>query len=212
MTSEPLRPSPGRVKAYTLYPEHVECFRRGLRTIETRYQPTRYRGPILLHAGIRDPASPAAARDPISRAAMTAIGPAAELTRGAIVLSAQLVDCVPINRYPARPMAANIYEVGGTLTLRRTADQVWPEDIQAQRHLGDFTPGRWGLLLEDIAPTTDRCPACWGDDQGWIRAPGTPRRCPVCPDDTPGRCGPIPARGRLGLWEWKWADYPVAGP
>lgn len=68
--------------------------------------------------------------------------------------------------------------------------------VTDQLPFADFTPGRWAVLLDDVKPTTDRCPACWGT---W--AP-----CRVC--FTPngyvggaGTCPPIPWKGKPGVWQ-----------
>ncbi len=140
---------------------------------------------------------------------------------GAVVATATLTDCVPVNEHPARPMQPNVYVVGSTLTVRRSADQVWPEDIEAQRPLGDFTPGRWAWLLADIKPTTERCPYCWGaggfqeDSMILYGVPGGSGWSDPCPVCNPGGrrteplgvcaygCDPVPAKGKQGLWNWE---------
>lgn len=80
-------------------------------------------------------------------------------------------------------------------------------DVSDQQPFGDFTPGRWAWLLDDLAPITERCPACWGD--GWkagVRRDewgGADKACPVC--NGVGRLGAwegVPVKGRLGVWEW----------
>ena len=85
--------------------------------------------------------------------------------------------------------------------------------------LGDFAPGRWAWILADAAPTTERCPACWGAipravpghcvdiDGAWWHAPGDCVLCDCCDAlcevcRGAGRCAPIPARGRQRAWEW----------
>lgn len=103
-------------------------------------------------------------------------------------------------------------------------------DISDQLPYGDWTPGRHAWLIEDAAPTTERCPWCWGTGKSWgscdacldrrtklvDAGPGRPQRrvpcpdcctpdgealpCPACKDV--GRCGPIPATGRQGFFEW----------
>jgi activating signal cointegrator 1 len=82
---------------------------------------------------------------------------------GAVVAIAQLVDCVPIcaieDEDPPPCLA-----VGPTdLTLwgvpdywHHEADEV---DVTDQRPFGDFTPGRWAWLLDDIRPLPEPVPA-----------------------------------------------------
>lgn len=98
------------------------------------------------------------------------------LPLGAVVASAVLTDCVPIvgededldrdsldraciEHRPPGAMNAGLWlwpvEDEGE-------DMAEPADVSRQLPYGDYTPGRWALLLDDIAPTTERCPACWG--------------------------------------------------
>jgi hypothetical protein len=75
------------------------------------------------------------------------------------------------------------------------------DDISDQLPYGDWTPGRWAWRITEAAPTTERCPWCWGYS-GW-HGQGEERAfygCPVC--DGAGRCDPIPATGKQGWWDW----------
>ncbi len=99
-------------------------------------------------------------------------------------------------------------------------------EVNDQLPFGDFTPGRYAWLLTDITPTTVRCPICHdnptGRERAWHQSHSggicdaahgscfTPwcrcrchveARCPVCRGA--GRCDPIPAKGRQGLWNWE---------
>lgn len=77
----------------------------------------------------------------------------------------------------------------------------------------DLSPGQWVVTIEDWAPTTDRCPRCWGaehlpctdpmcePDDGdshvhWVT-------CPTC--DGVGSCPPVPVAaaldGTITTWE-----------
>jgi hypothetical protein len=80
-----------------------------------------------------------------------------------------------------------------------------PDDSVARR--------RWALLLDDIKPTTARCPWCWGErceDPGaydhWLEtgdaaAAAALDPCRVCEGE--GLCDPVPARGQQAVpWEW----------
>lgn len=77
--------------------------------------------------------------------------------------------------------------------------------VESERPLGEYDPGRWALLLTDHAPTTRRCPWCWGT--GFLV--GDPPvsavvPCSTCggPGKSTGLCPPVPARGRQGVWRW----------
>lgn len=155
---------------------------------------------------------------------------------GCVVASATLAACVPMVSWaplggPAA-WAAHMIPMRGTdaermLLLRDAAgarealasDGPLPAEIDATDQIpyGGFAPGRWAWLLEDVKPTTARCPACWGT--GWVCDEhetgacaecvwhdGSTHGCPVC---TPaggrggtGSIGPIPAKGRQGMWTW----------
>lgn len=77
------------------------------------------------------------------------------------------------------------------------------DDVTDQLPFSDFTPGRWAVLLDDVTPTTDRRPACWGrkvravSGDEWL-LPG----CDVC--GATGTCPPIPWKGKPGVWEVTW--------
>lgn len=204
------------VKALTLWQPWAALVEHGHKTIETRSWATSYRGPLIVHAASKGPKDGYKVGGwrvdyPNHPGFLVRVGHSevGTLHLGAIVATAELTGCVPINRHPARPMQPNVYTIGDTLTLRRNADQVWPEDINDQRPFGDFTPGRWAWLLEDIKPTTERCPACWGTGNaaqvaftvgpGWNAESGADR-CLPC--SGLGSREPIPAKGRQRLWDW----------
>lgn len=73
--------------------------------------------------------------------------------------------------------------------------------IEGQRPYGDFAPGRWAWLFDELEPTRARCPWCWGNK--WEPRPDdriSMFDCRAC--NGQGACEPIPARGAQKLWEW----------
>ena len=84
------------MRVLSLYPEHVEALRLGLRTVETRSWRTGLRERIALHASLRDPDSAEARRDPISRRVMDALPHGRPIPRGVIAMTVRVVDCAPI--------------------------------------------------------------------------------------------------------------------
>lgn len=139
----------------------------------------------------------------------------ADLPLGAVVGSATIEACYPIVRPALRATAEHVgvWEdrdgCGAILYKfdRPGGDLVASDVISDQLPYGDFTPGRYAWSLVDAAPTTERCPWCWGSG---VRppyiGPDAPN-CPVCRTDVftnfaAGRCDPIPARGRQRIWNW----------
>jgi len=131
------------------------------------------------------------------------------LPLGAVVASAVLTDCVPMYAVDDATDTKPDPIHDGLTEVWCTSDEglllaVWrrgwdTETIEAQRPFGDFVPGRWAWLLDDIAATTERCPACWGNGVRGFGMPGI-GRCPVC--DGKGSCEPIPAKGAQRVWNW----------
>jgi hypothetical protein len=129
---------------------------------------------------------------------------ASSLPLGAVVASATLTACLPIKSPPDSAYGCVYYGHRGLWIWGGEVDP--PRDISDQLPYGDWSPGGWAWLLDDVAPTTERCPWCWG--QGWVHVSnrfGTAAfgeaDCRVCAGA--GRCDPVPARGRPGVWRWK---------
>lgn len=76
------------MKALTICQPFAQLIVRGHKRVENREWPTRYRGPLLIHAGK-------------SREWMGGEVPASDMIFGAIVGSAQLVDCLHIEQIEA---------------------------------------------------------------------------------------------------------------
>jgi len=123
------------------------------------------------------------------------------LPLGAIVGSGRVVACYPIVGWGEWPVDGySIWQVNPDLLVIAFGPYVMA-DITSQAPYGDFSPGRYAWLIEDAAPTTERCPWCWG--RGWISAPrnlGADPYCTACKGF--GRCDPIPARGHQRIWSW----------
>ena len=118
----------------------------GAKKIETRSWPTRYRGPLAIHAAKAFPSEAwhfCFDWDCLGPFYKNGIKGPEELPRGAVLAVCRLVDCIPTSDVIGR-----IYKT-------------------AEERLGDYSPGRWAWLLEDV------------------------RRLDA----------PVPAKGRLGLWD-----------
>lgn len=180
------------MKAITIRQPWASLIATGAKTIEARPRSTSYRGRIAIHAAKVDTDRWMLDHREAWGALGQAIGGAAP-PRGAVVASAVLADCVPIvDRWGSGNDDGGfvlVVEDDGRLRL------VGNGDVTDQLPYGDFSPGRWALLLDDIKPTTERCPWCWGgsvDTDGW---------CRVCDDEL--SCDPVPVRGQQAVpWEW----------
>lgn len=127
---------------------------------------------------------------------------------GAIVATARLVDCLPmIGDEDMRPDEGEYVVLDGYGHAR-----IGPHlhDLSDQVPYGDFAPGRWAWLLDDIAKVEDRCPWCGGDCHEPLAEMG--ELCRLCSHvgtdyHERGRvAGPIPAKGRQRLWRWSPPD------
>ena len=224
------------MKALTLHQPWAQLIALGVKTIETRTKPTKYRGELLIHAGAAEPPSGYQYGDYevpglqmfhnggyVPKMVRLTDYTDIPLPLGAIVASCNLVDVVPIvGQDDDMPESACI-EVSPTISLLwGSVTIVGKEDVYGPREedtrlviaevtdqlpYGDLTPGRFAWLLEDIQPTTERCPACWGTGVDQFHAEYCDSdpcfhdwNCATCKGK--GTCDPIPARGRQGLWEW----------
>lgn len=238
-----------RLKALTVRQPHASLISVGVKLIETRSWATKHRGPIAIHAGAAKPQHLSrvgewwchplfcdegpelrrlgSVRDGVLNPDRFTDGTAIPMPFGAVVATANLVDCVPIVEWGADPQADHLTACrGGGLNLwhfipgsmplgwsaydpatRESAGGPGIDDRSDQLPYGDFAPGRFAWLLDDVKPTTERCPACWG--KGWVDCPMPDRAghgpdcraaCGAC--ETTGKCPPIPAKGKQGLWTW----------
>lgn len=202
------------MKALTLHQPWASLVSIGVKFLETRSWATKYRGRLLIHAGLtedwRATCTPAIAH------ALQAAG--STMPEGAVVASCVLTDCVQIGGWDEFIGDEHFTEHDGELTHAVPTDEGWALlDSTDQLPFGDFTPGRYAWLLDDVKPTTERCPRCWGS--GWIHRPletggeGEHRwLCPACTvrdedgyaEIGRGFCEPVPARGHQGLWTLAW--------
>lgn len=156
------------MKALTLWQPWASLVALGVKRIETRSWSTRYRGRIAIHAAADIHMSVNATlgigtyrvwneggvvwwldnrqRDPESDQYWP-------LPFGAVVATADLVDCVPMAGYSGNPpyvfvggrLLRNGRHHPGHVLDRR--EREWGED---QLPYGDFAPGRWAWLLDDV--------------------------------------------------------------
>lgn len=116
---------------------------------------------LAIHAGASAGPLPAGGRivawDGVKVATVAIGGVSVEVHRRAIVASAVVEAVVVIERYPS--IVSHPHVVGH-------GEHLWTvpghRPLNDQLPFADFTPGRWAVLLTDVARTEDRCPACWG--------------------------------------------------
>lgn len=208
--------------AITLWQPYASLVACGAKTWETRGQRTNYRGRVAIHAAKveRHEEAPLVALPAIHDALWPAFGfgrrpmPTSvreRLPRGAIVATAELTDCLPIVGHDHRQRSPYV---------RVDIPFLWLEEADGTEHIDDqlpfgwWEPGRWAWRLDDVKPTTERCPWCWGggcqaweqltaeQQAGWGTEPmGHLVVCPVCEGER--SCDPVPARGMPGMWRWR---------
>jgi len=185
------------MKAITLHQPFASLVALGVKRIETRSWPTKHRGLIAIHAAAKKPRYEAFREGGrpmppwFDLVAMSCcyewwedesgwwdfggyqwVGPL-----GAVVATANLVDCLPMVAEPTD--AAHALVKPDELWLAEPVEYQHPtpgcdEPVQSayrideERPYGDFAPGRWAWLLDDIVPLDEA----------------------------------IPATGRQGLWNW----------
>lgn len=144
----------------------------------------------------------------------------AELPLGKVVGSGTLAACVPITDTHGDAASDHVFAMGNHL-LRWHGGGMMSDAVVIDDQLpyGDFTPGRWAWLFEDVKPTTERCPRCWGKRMGtpkpastpmepWVTpAPAFARYCATC--HGAGVCDPASMKGTQGLRAVKDTDWPT---
>jgi hypothetical protein len=164
------------MKCLTLHQPWASLIVEGVKRIETRSWPTNYRGPLAIHAGLSDKAMKDVRRGAkgyrgedirFENRCDRAFGWSGwgwedtwgALPLGAVVAVADLVDCVPM-------VGAEYEEYGGTCLVVE-GDRAWidyPDDplaasvVTDQLPYGDFRPGRWGDLLDNVRPVAEPVP------------------------------------------------------
>lgn len=145
------------------------------------------------------------------------LDPSTRLPRGMVVGSGVLTASIPMHdnaQCPGPPGLGYPPHLCLNATSaepdKRALHVTWLHDtarnVADQLPYGDFAPGRWAWLFDDVAPIEERCPACWGTGLVEPR-PGDPDDlcervyCYVCIGK--GTSSPVPVRGQLGIWTWR---------
>jgi activating signal cointegrator 1 len=85
------------MKALTVREPWATLIARGIKAIENRSWPTDYRGPLAIHAAKTPPTF---LREDLEALEEMGVTPA-DMTYGAVIAVAELVDCIPIHKAPA---------------------------------------------------------------------------------------------------------------
>ena len=146
----------GTMRALTIRQPWASLIALGVKTIETRSWQTHYRGPLLIHAGKAEPGPIVLGSWEVGRLDVGAdrrmwrideFGPPVDLPLGAVVAVATLTDCVEIRDEAIGEPQGRLgwfRMVGGKKEMFADATDQIP--------YGDFTPGRWAWLLDDVQP------------------------------------------------------------
>jgi hypothetical protein len=175
--------APPPLKALSLWQPWASLIAVGAKRIETRSWPTKYRGPIAIHASAKTDGIDAAIQgsDAIQKAPLDGgvlkaggfLGMArdGQVHVGGVVAVADLVDCVEFT---------DGYDPG-----------------EPERHFGNFTPGRFGFVLENVRPLPepvdcDGCQKIWNlkpeiAAKVWAQVEGT---APAAAEPSPGAVPP----------------------
>lgn len=156
------------MRALTLHQPWASLVALGVKTIETRSWSTKYRGPLAIHAGTTQVhTGKFLLLSRIARSGGLISAPAEWCFRsldvpfGAVVAVCTLGDVVPMvdDRY-----ARNVLDVGHRGEKRmalRLDDSEGAEritDCTGEAPYGDFAPGRFAWLLEDVEPLAEPIP------------------------------------------------------
>jgi len=161
------------VKALTLHEPWASLIAYGWKEVETRDWYTGYRGPLAIHAGLRNP-------DPTELSRITfALGhrgfEVPELTFGAVVCVCQLVACVPT-------------DLADIASKKLKPDFCPKRGWQFERQFGIYDSGRWAWILRDVQ-RLDRPLAARGLRKlwNWQAPPDLPRHFSSAPVSTGDR-------------------------
>ena len=175
------------MKAITIFQPWASLIALGVKTIETRSWKTNYRGPLAIHAAKTtnelEFLAGANHRTTAEQAIVDALRPYFtkwdDLPLGSVVAVANLADCIPMYEdtvdewglwHNEPPIEDDSFLTVGSSLMYWTPSAFGHgsagRHITDQRPYGDFQPGRWAWLLEDIQPLPEPIPAK-GEQKLW---------------------------------------------
>ena len=137
------------MKALTILQPWASLIACGAKKIETRSWPTKYRGPLAIHAGkvMPDEFADLACGNPLFRKTLLDAGILMSFVNmpfGSVIAIADLVDCREIY---GRTCVGNEQKPIGAL-LRNDAHGI--EVTGNEIAFGDYTPGRFAWILQNV--------------------------------------------------------------
>lgn len=167
------------MKAITIWQPWASLLACGAKQYETRSWATKYRGPIAIHAAMKDPCKlPLSVTGAFERLAMQEINagnclPWSFMPRGKIIATAELVNVWYIVYHPGSDIdKARHIDIGAeSLTTDKHDPHFGDYFVPTRKEIafGDWTPGRYAWEFANVK---------------------------ILPE-------PIPAKGKQGLWEWR---------
>lgn len=172
------------MKALTIWQPWASLLACGAKQYETRSWATKYRGPIAIHAAIKDPCKlPLLGKGAFERFIQQEID--AErcpswsiMPRGKIIATAELVNVWHIVYHPGPDVnKARHIDIGAESLIEDKHDPHFGDyfvPTEKEIALGDWTPGRYAWEFANVK---------------------------ILPE-------PIPAKGKQGLWNWEGGQQP----
>lgn len=134
------------MKAITILQPWASLIACGAKKIETRSWLTKYRGPIAIHAGKKDPRTwlhPCSDYDFVCVAEKALKGALFyELPRGAVVAIADLVDCIKV----VGRVSLKIYDEKRVAAVLENNIKVMGNELE----FGDYTNNRYAWILDNV--------------------------------------------------------------
>lgn len=157
-------------KGVTLWQPWASMIAQGHKTIETRSWPTRHRGTLAIHAARR--LEDGHVHDVLASEAFSMLGRSRQHllldaltgTRyplGCIVATCQVVACLRIEQVTEEAQVATVVE-----TEMPAETRLLPPPGTIEHALGDYRPGRYAWILEDVHALTQPVP-CRGAQGLW---------------------------------------------
>ena len=169
------------MKAITVLEPWASVIAKGEKKIETRSWATKYRGKIAIHAAKSSKAVDLPQNFGAIPAYLSLVGPKTstylsdDLDLGCVIAIADLVDCRKIIGTKERTVKMKGTELTETITIENgiiILDEGMEIDGITEYSLGDYTPGRYAWILENVqrikpVPAKGQQRIWTWDESGW---------------------------------------------